>query len=144
DDDGFQDFLYPAPAELGTFTQWVVAFGGPDPFVTTETIDLGVAPPPFPNYYTFEHQTRIGDLNGDSRPDILMVDASGRLHVVVATPGRANLLERVTDGVGKQFDIEYDAGDGTVASPRTYEVGTECLPSAMCVRNPGPLVSTYA
>jgi RHS repeat-associated protein len=81
---------------------------------------------------------KVADINGDSSPDLVI--GAGGLRVHLGQGARANLLTQVTDGMGKQYTIRYDAVRSGV---RTYTVGEACPYPTKCVRDPGPLVSEY-
>ncbi len=137
DGDGDDDLI--GPSHPGGPAQWFL-FRSPEGFRLNHAETLGISIPPPVIVGTVAPKATLADLDGDSNQDLIIVDNEARLHVLYGAGARANLLTRVTDGLGKRIEVSYDAARGSV---RTYTAGAECAWPARCVRDPGPLVREH-
>ena len=95
----------------------------------------------FEDYYLFESQSKplrieVADLNGDGKPDIVTVDWSGGLSIIMndSTPGNIVLQDQMFVGVG-QFPLPLVMCDLNMDTTPDFVVGNRELEGMRIVHN---------
>ncbi|MEK7704451.1 MAG: SpvB/TcaC N-terminal domain-containing protein, partial [Myxococcota bacterium] len=98
------DGLSDAVMVLGTEVRYALNENGTDfgALMTIASADGGSIPE-----RTGSVSVRFADMNGNGSTDVVWINASGLVTYLELFPDRANLLTRITNGVGKVIDLAY-------------------------------------